>query len=618
MSEKAAPLPSGVRRDARAAADAWLRQRRRATLVLITAAALALRAVCFVELAASPFLWWHEWDLSDMHTFHTWALSIAGGDWWSRTVRVPVHDWHRQIARDYARLFPQQWARLVAAAPDVDEEAAVRALWERWCGAGRTYHAPLYAYLVAVIYRLLGPAVGWVFGLQMLAGTGSVLLVYLIARRHFGDLAAVAAAVLTLLYGPLLFYEFTLLRDSLVVFLGLLLVELLDRASARRTARCWLASGLALGLAIALKSHFLLMGLAAAGLLVAQCRRHPRKLAACGALLATGLALSLGPLVVRNRAVGAPAFTIDANGAVTFLIANAADSDCVSWETRYAAPVLAASDGRFLPTVIATLKTHPSVLSYLRLLGTKALATWYWYESPNNANFYCARLHSALLDTLPVSFGLIGPLALVGLVLTMRHPGRCAPLLCLVLANLIVLHVFFVFDRFRIALAAALLPLAGLTVARLVELAAARRAKPALLTAVACALPAVYTLSPTIGGGALTRPADVQVGYMVYYDPRVQAALSRGDVAAAADVLAESLQHQPPEVRALGPHRPALSIELAQLGGIYAGVHSRHADLLAQLGRTAEAEAQQRRALELWQASEPALRRQRAMPAESH
>jgi hypothetical protein len=223
MPEK--PTPDISDRDRRyAALEAWLRQRRRTTLVIIVAIALVLRVFCFLELAASPCFWTHEWDQSDMNTFHSWALAIADGDWWFRSAAPPLHNWHREIAEDYARIFPQSWAELQAECRSDDPDELARALWYRWYGGGRTYQGPLYPYLIAGTYYLLGPAVGWVFAWQMLLGIGSIVLIYRLARLYFGDVAAVLAAAIVLLYGPLLFYEFVLLRVTLIVFWGLLLV----------------------------------------------------------------------------------------------------------------------------------------------------------------------------------------------------------------------------------------------------------------------------------------------------------------------------------------------------------------------------------------------------------
>jgi 4-amino-4-deoxy-L-arabinose transferase-like glycosyltransferase len=595
--------------DAYSRLEGWLRQRRTGTLITIVAIAVALRVICFLELANSPCFWWHEWTESDLNTFHSWALTIADGDWWSATVRPPLHGWHRDVAEDYARLFPQQWAALKPANATDDPDAAARALWDRWCGGGRTYQGPLYPYLIAGTYALLGPAVGWVYAWQMALGVASIVLVHVLARRYFDDVAALAAGGLMLLYGPLLFYEFVLLRATLIVFFGLLLVFLLDEARERRSFASWLAVGIVLGLSVALKAHFVLMVPAAAALLLASCWTRWRRFGGCTIALLLGLLAGFGPVVLRNLVAGAPPLALASNGAPTFLISNAEDAGYVHLGIRHAGRILGETDNAFWATAIATLETHPSPVHYLRLLGEKVLATWYWFEEPNNANFYYARLHSKVLRFLPVSFGLIAPPAIVGLVLALRRFRRCAPLYFIVLINCAVLGVFFVFGRFRLPLVAALLPFAGLALARLAQAVLRRRWKAAGLVAAVCAGLAVYTLGPSIANEPPVRSADVLVGYRLYYDVLLRSALAQGKVDAAADVLGESLRCQPAIVRRLGPTRPARSVQEAQLGMLYAEIYQRYERLLRQADRTAEADTSLQRATELRRASEAMLPR---------
>jgi len=594
---------TSARGGAYALVEEWLGQRRKHTLIAIVTIALVLRVLCFLELAGSPCFWWHEWAESDLNTFHSWALTVADGDRWSATVRPPLHGWHREVAEQYAQISPEQWAELKAASPPDDPDAAARALWDRWCGGGRTYHDPLYPYVVAGTYMLLGPAVGWVYAWQMVLGIVTLVLVYVLARRYFGELAAIAAVGLGLLYGPLLFYEFVLLRAALIVFFGLLLVFLLDEARERQTALSWLGVGVALGFSLTLKAHFVLMIPAAVALLVARCLRPWRRFVCCAVALALGLLIGFGPAAVRNLVAGAPPLALASNGPPTFLTSNAEDSGYVHLGIRHVGRILGETDNAFLPTAIATLRTHPSFAHYLQLVGQKVLATWYWLEEPNNANFYYAQLHSKVLRSLPVSFGLIGPPAIIGLILALRRFPRCAPLYFVVLTNCAVLYVFFVFGRFRLPLVAALLPFAGFTLARLTQAVLARRWRAAGFTLLACALPGLYTMSPRLEDEPLTRPADVYAGHLVLYDVRLRSALAQGDLSAAADVLRGSLERQPGEVRALGPARPARSLAEGQLAAFYAGIYQRYARVLQETGRIAEADRQLKRAAELEQAS---------------
>jgi hypothetical protein len=586
-----------------ASVEGWLRERRRHVLFAIIAVAVALRVFCFLELANSPFVVMHEWGQTDMNSFHNWARAIAAGDLWSKTVPPPFHSWHRRIAADYAQAFPDRWAELCAGVTSDDPGAAARRLWERWCGDGRTYQGPLYPYFIALIYASLGVNVVWVFLCQMALGVASVVLIHLLARRLFGELAALLAAALALLYGPLLFYEFVLLRDTLIVFAGLLGVLLLDRARDSRAALPWLWPGLALGLSVALKVHFVFMIAAGVALLIARLWRQWGRLGWATAVFVGGVAIGFSPVVVRNLAAGAPPFAIASNGAATFVTSNAEDVRVPYWGRRHVGRILGETDNALLPAVIATLKTHPSPWSYLRLVGSKLAAAWHSFEQYNNVNFYYARLHSPVLRSLPVSFGLIAPLALVGMVLGLWRFRQCASLYCLVLANLVVVVVFYGFARFRLPLVAALLPFAGFTVAQLVSFLLTRRWKAAGALLITCAAASLWPMSPIDPNRSLVRFADADVGYHYYYNPLIDRALRHGDLPGAREILAESLQAQPAAVRALGSLRSARTDDEIKLAALYAAAYERYAGLLQQAGHPADADVQRQRAAELLQAA---------------
>ena len=593
----------------RAPLEAWFLRHRRSCLAAIVIIALALRVVCYLELAPGPYFALHDWPDADMNYFHTWAGAIAEGDWWSRGVRPPHHPWHGEVARGYARSFPDRWQALLAQAPGGDSEEAARLLWDRWCGGGRFYQGPLYAYLAALTFGLPGSSVGWVFAWQALLGVGSTVLIYLLARRFFGDVAAVTSAILALLYGPLLFYEFALLRTTLIVFAGLALALLLEWARRKRTVPACLCTGLVLGASLMLKAHFGLMVLGGVVLLVAACWRQWSRLGWCLGVLSAGLLVGFGPVVVRNMVVGVSPLVTATGGPATFVTANTRDADYGSMGLDHAGRILGESGNAFLPAAVAALKTHPSPTSYLGLLWAKVLAMGHWYEIPNNTNYHYGRLHSRVLRALPVSFGVIGPLGVVGLVLALRPRRRCGPLLLLLMTNLAVVLLFFVYARFRLPLAAALLPFAGLTVSCLAAWVKERRWSAAGLTLAVLAVLAAHALGPLDPGHPVVRPVDVIAVHQHYYAPRIEEALSRGDWAAATDLVDRMLSAQPAVVRGMGDSRPARSPEQAALARLYAQAHRNRAELSRRAGRSEQARVHLRRAEELKRAAALAPRR---------
>ena len=80
----------------------------------------------------------------------------------------------------------------------------------KWAGGSTFYQEPLYAYLMAVTYKIFGGDHRWVFLWQLVLGVLTNVLIYLLARRMFGDLVGTVAGALAVLCSPMMFYELIL------------------------------------------------------------------------------------------------------------------------------------------------------------------------------------------------------------------------------------------------------------------------------------------------------------------------------------------------------------------------------------------------------------------------
>ena len=583
----------------------WLARHQRLVLAALLLASLLVRAGYFLELNRGPGMWQYRWDQSDMNFFDTWARDLAGGDWLTDKPLHPFHQWHRLIATEYFRLFPEATGALLEQrAPSGVPPNPGRLLWSRWYGGKAFHQEPLYPYLTALTYKIFGPEVRWVFAWQMLLGVGSNLLIYLIARRYFGMVAAALAGSLAVLCGPLLFYELALLRESLITFMWLSLVYLTGLALVRNTWRWWGLTGLVCGLGVLLKITFFPYWLGALALLVLHYRAAPRVLAGRAVALAGGLAVCLLPLAARNLAVGVPPLTLQSVATITFINANAAgfSPDEGFRVSKHAAAIMANTDGAFIPAAMETLKTHPTSWSYLKLLGSKFAAVWNWYEVPNNQNFYYFRLHSRILRDLPVTFLILAPLSLVGLALAAGGRLRCGPLYLAVAANLGSLLLADVFSRLRIPLVALLIPFAALTAVRILEWLRAGRAGRAAAAIAAVLLLSLWTMRPLPDQRPLIRGVDYCVPYGAYYYPLAEKAMKEGDWPRVADILGGSLQYEPAVVKEMGVARPPRNEDETLLAGFFARVHQQYAQALLLAGRQDAALEQAERAAALRQA----------------
>jgi hypothetical protein len=586
--------------------ERWLKDHQRLVLLLILLSSVLLRVGFFLEINPSPCIRQHLWDQSDMNFFDLWAQNIAADDWLSNKVLHPYHSWHHQVATRYFAMHPEAAAAMAqkSASSGISEDQG-RALWNQWYG-GKTFHqGPLYPYLLALTYKTLGVEVRWVFLWQMLLGVCSNILVYLIARRHFGVLVAAVAGLLAVLCSPMLYYNLVLLRATLLIFMGLLLVQVTDLALERNSWPWWLLTGLVCGLAVLLKAIFFPFWLGVLALLSYRYWGNRRVLLGFAMALTLGLVICLLPVAARNVAVGAPVLSLQSIGPITFVLSNAEDYSIHGrslFSLKYAPQIMEKAGGSLSTAVIETLKTHPSPWSYLEQLWEKFRSIWTWYEIPNNANFYYYRLYSKVLAYLPVTFLLLAPLSLVGLVMAIGHRVHCIPLYLAVFLNISTLSVFGVTSRYRISLMALLIPFAAYALVQTINwLKSGKRLQVTAALAIVV-LVTWWTIWSFLQNRPLIRNADYLTACEIYYIPMAREALKKKDWQRGAEILSKSMQYKPPVVHRIGPSHPPRTSTEANLAFYYARLHQGYALSLEMIGRKDAAFKEKRRAAELREA----------------
>jgi 4-amino-4-deoxy-L-arabinose transferase-like glycosyltransferase len=479
--------------------------------LLLFAGALLVRIVYYLMIRNTACLDINLDPISDMETFHRWALSIVNGDWLGRLDFHPFHPWQAAVASK------EQWAR--------------------WYG--HVYHQePFYPYFVAVLYLFAPREPSSVILVQLLLGAAGCSLTYLAARRLMTEGAALTAGILSTLYGPYLYYESLMLRDSLMIPLNALILWVVLEAraseSGRRATAWWLGSGLLIGMAYITKASILPFFILLVLLTLFDGRTLPmsRRSTPAAAMLA-GFLLMVSPVLARNLAVGAPLMKITTRGPIEFINGNNPWHMGIGWfdgdDTRvsvYAHDLLAESDGKLLPTAAAVLRgwsDHPARLIWLQLV--KAGYFFAPFEMPNNASYSYFRLNNPLLRHATLSFYWISPLALIGLIVSLRRCAVFMPLYLFLSSGILVTIVFYVIARFRAPFMPALIILAALGLWSIVELVKASRWSRLLPYAALLAGCFVVNTLETFPDEGLVRPQDYLIS--------IQGYLSRGNDAAA-------------------------------------------------------------------------------------
>jgi hypothetical protein len=146
-----------------------------------------------------------------------------------------------------------------------------------------------------------------------------------------------------------------------------------------------------------------------------------------------------------------------------------------------------------------------------------------------------------------------------------------------------------VLARFRIELAAALIPFAALTVVETARaLADGRIARAALLSGCVFLL-GLWMGRPLSSRQRLIRMADWILPYSAYYQPRVSAAVDAGDWHQAGTWYLESFRFEPDAGQIVASGDPSLAPELADM-------HMECARILNMAGEAGLAQAQADRA----------------------
>jgi tetratricopeptide (TPR) repeat protein len=355
---------------------------------------------------------------------------------------------------------------------------------------GAFFMSPLYPYFLAAIYRFFGRDLLLVRMIQAAMGSGSAVLSYLIGRDVFDRKIGILAGLLTACYGSLIFYDGSILMTPLLVLLNLLALTAILRADSSGRPVCYLAGGLALGLAAIGRAATLVPAGAAvmwivfsgpssdaaaaasgtgSGVRTASARgirRTSLRSAIRAAVLVTlGIAVVVTPITIRNYIVSGDFVPITSNGGLNFYIGNSevatggyAQPEGLDIVTDPDGEVLAErAVGRDLgPAEVSAywysrarqfIAAHPA--EWARLMVRKLTFVMSSYELPQLENYYFQKRYAPLLRFPLPGFAVLAPLGLLGLVLSFRH--RRAMLLALFsISYLLSIAAFFVVARYRL------------------------------------------------------------------------------------------------------------------------------------------------------------------------
>jgi len=484
-----------------------------------------------------------------------------------------------------------------------------------WLGGPVFYHAPLYPYLLAFIFRFLVHHYLPVYLLQMALGVGVLFLVYRVGRRCASPVAGLAAAALLALYAPLPFFETKIMSTSVAVALAVASLALLVEAWERGGLPRWLGAGALIGVtALAHPASLLLAPVFAAAVLVRTRRLHE------AAALAAGTILAVAPATLHNLSAGGGLVLISSQGGITFLQGNSPKSrglyrpvDGFSGspltqeeeekslaEKAVGHPLTAAEvSGYWFDRGLQAIRQSPG--GYLTLLQLKLLR---WFSSHEYSTEYSLsierqQLLTLLLPFLPFGFLAVGAAAGTWLGWRIYH-RRLVPIFLFLAATAAPPILFYVSSRYRIAAVPALAILCGVALERLWEKVKARATSDALPVAATVVFVGALTLIP-YGRDHLYQEANVHYNLgNLYYDagdydraiPEYRQALQVSDFEFYRINLGNALTRKGRFDEAIEQYRQVIAKKPQ-----FAKAYIQWAKALAEQGKTGEALEQYRKAV---------------------
>lgn len=455
-------------------------------------------------------------------------------------------------------------------------EQRIREFWDDWYGNKRFHQAPLYPYLIGLIFFVFGAKLSVLYLLQLLLGIGSVVLVYFITKKLLDESQALIAALLVAMSGTLLIYEMVLLRTSLIIFFNCLLVFTIVNRQGQGI-RYWFAFGALSALAYILKPTFIVYS--AIGLLLAKKKTF--------FAFSFSFLVVLSPVVLRNYLVSTPLLSVSSVGPITLLASNTSDySADIGWSVSLETvpEVLKNSDGSMLSTVGALIE-HLSLPDYLRIYGGKIAATFRWLEVPNNINYYYYKLHTPVLNYLPFNFSSLICFAILGMGLLAPRVKKLWPIYLLFIVNFAPLVALYPVSRFRVTLMPALAIFSSACVFELWRLYSLRRRESLLLCICLLSLGGILVHRPLSEDRVIIRPADYWNPFRYYFHPRILEAREEGDEKKAVREFETFLEKVP---QVVGELSPARSSQEAAVARFYSSVFSDYRVSLENLGLVEE------------------------------
>jgi len=551
------------------------------------------RVSYFNSIVKSPLYTYYKIDESDNRFFDDWAKEL-NKDWLNEKPIHPYHSWHKAYADYYFGKHPEKLKEILAANPGKDSSfVPEKVLWNEWYRGNQYHQEPLYPYTLAILYHFNIDAVKAMILLQLLFGVLSGVLLFLIARKYFGETVAVLTGVLYFLCGVLMYNEIVLLRTSWIVFLTVLVVFMIDRALSNPKPKAFLLCGLSIGFAFLMQSTFVLYLIGVLAIMFFTRQQKWIVYLKNSGLLLLGFLIMFSPVIIRNKIVGAPTFSSSSVGIADIIACNVFETKSISSWTPSAAKeteILGESYNSLGDAVVATLKTHPSIISYCSLELQKLKAAWIGIEYPNNENYYFYKQYVPALKFTVVDFFLLAPLGLAGLIFCLYYRKKYYALYLAISVQIITILIVFVLARFRAPLVILFIPLSAYAIVECINNWDNRKS----ITFIKAGLVAFFIYLSFLGYSSETKENMVTDGnyatlYYTYFKNKLDKYEETKQWGNWLAFQKQIIDMEPDFIRKISPNEVLDNINGVRILQYFDVMHGQRSDIYDSLGDKAEA-----------------------------
>lgn len=479
--------------------------------VIVFAVALLVRLAYLWQLSRTPL---SGLVMGDAEAYDAWARRIAAGDWLGRS-------------------------------------------------EGVFYQAPLYPYVLGVLYAVTGPSVAAARVLQAILGAGAAALLGRAGRGLFTSRVGVIAGLGLALYAPAVYFTGILQKSVLDLLFACLLLALIAPVRALDALPRGLARFLAVGAALAAfmltRENAAVLVVVVMAWVVVQFRASPwRDRGAALAAIAVGLAAALLPVAVRNQVVGGELHLTTSQLGPNLYLGNnpTANGFYAPLKAGRGSPQFERADAQELAEQARGRKLSPSEVSdywrdealrfitgqpghWLALMARKAALVFSAVEVGDTDDFYGAAKACSLLRILawPGNFTVLLALAAAGAVLAWDERRRLWHLALAVVLFAGSVALFLIYARYRLPLVPFLGVFAAIAVDRAWPLIHTRRWRALLAPGIAALAAAGVALLPLATGQQQAALTPFNIAHDLTY--------AKKDHAAAIPLFREAIRLQP-------------------------------------------------------------------------